>query len=286
MGQVAVFVDAGYLFVTGAEAITGERKVSRERIWLDREATVSTLRQFGKEVAPGSELLRVYWYDGLGSGGPTGPQLALAYTAERKMRFGILVESVNGFRQKGVDTLLVTDIIELARNRAMSDAIVLSGDEDVRSGVQIAQSYGIRVHLLGIAPSAENQSNLLRQEADTVSEWGRDQLAELMSVDSTTHHQPIRVPELIEGSGIAEPDEWVSRVAWSTIETLTTEQLLTVSRLTDSEGIPPQLDRILLGTCKRTVGTLNSKQKWAVRREFKQAARQALETGTDPDELP
>jgi NYN domain len=77
-------------------------------------------------------------------------------------------------QQKGVDSLIVTDLIDLARNRAISDAVLLSGDEDVRVGVHIAQSYGVRVHLLGISPSRGSQSQLLLQEADTTTEWGKD----------------------------------------------------------------------------------------------------------------
>jgi uncharacterized LabA/DUF88 family protein len=34
--------------------------------------------------------------------------------------------------------LIGTDLIELARNHAISDAVLLSGDEDLRIGVQIA----------------------------------------------------------------------------------------------------------------------------------------------------
>ena len=44
---------------------------------------------------------------------------------------------------KGVDSLIVTDMITLARNGAMSDAVLLSGDEDLRVGVQQAQEFGV-----------------------------------------------------------------------------------------------------------------------------------------------
>ena len=42
-------------------------------------------------------------------------------------------------QQKGVDSLIVTDLMELARNKAISDAVVVTGDEDIRIAVQIAQ---------------------------------------------------------------------------------------------------------------------------------------------------
>ena len=85
-----------------------------------------------------------------------------------KLRLG-QINSVG--QQKGVNSLIVTDLIELARNGAMSDALHLSGDEDVRIAVQIAQSFGVRVHLLGIEAAKDSQSPLLLQEADTTSRW-------------------------------------------------------------------------------------------------------------------
>lgn len=84
--------------------------------------------------------------------------------------------------QKGVDSLIVTDMIELARNRAMADAILFSGDEDLRVGVQQAQEFGIRVHLLGIEPSRKNQSAYLIQETDSVHEWRREEIEKFLSL--------------------------------------------------------------------------------------------------------
>jgi hypothetical protein len=95
-------------------------------------------------------------------------QARLAEAENVKIRFGFLSSAGE---QKGVDSLIVTDLIDLARNRAICDAVLMSGDEDVRIAVQVAQSYGVRVHLLGIEPSRGNQSKQLRQEADTLTEW-------------------------------------------------------------------------------------------------------------------
>ena len=77
-------------------------------------------------------FLRVYWYDGvIGYKGPTLQQTDLAHLDNVKLRLGF----VNSFgEQKGVDSLIVTDLIELVRNHAISDAVLLSGDEDIRIG--------------------------------------------------------------------------------------------------------------------------------------------------------
>lgn len=55
-----------------------------------------------------------------------------------------------------MDSLIVTDLIALARNQAVTDAVLLSGDEDVRIGVEIAQGYGVRAQLVGIEPSEKS----------------------------------------------------------------------------------------------------------------------------------
>lgn len=81
-----------------------------------------------------------------------------------------------------MDSLIVTDLIDLARNHAISDAVLLSGDEDVRVAVQIAQSFGVRVHLIGITPCRGSQSLALLQEADTTTEWEAVTVSKFLSL--------------------------------------------------------------------------------------------------------
>ena len=83
--------------------------------------------------------------------------------------------------QKGVDSLIVTDLIELGRNGAISDAVILSGDEDIRVGVQVTQTYGVRAHLIGIKPALGSQSPDLIEEADTHREW-TEEVAAMLSI--------------------------------------------------------------------------------------------------------
>jgi len=98
---------------------------------------------------------------------------------------------------QGVDSLIVTNLIELARQKAIYDAVLLSGDEDVRVGVQIAQNYGVKVHLIGIAPARGSQSHQLMQEADTTCDWGEDVVRRFLSVraeTSTKSAKPLAPP--------------------------------------------------------------------------------------------
>lgn len=167
MDRVAIFVDAGYLFASGSKLLANER-LPRRQLQLNHQRVIQCLQELSTTLS-GLPLLRIYWYDGA-TLTPSPQQVALAYCANVKVRIGPM--SPEG-GQEGVDELLVSDLVALAKNRAISDALLLSGDEDLRAGVEIAQSFGVRVHLIGIAPRADNQSSLLVQEADGVHELQR-----------------------------------------------------------------------------------------------------------------
>ncbi len=181
--SVAVFVDAGYLYSGGLRALTGSRQPRRAG-QLNLPEAVAKLRLTASKQADNIRLLRIYWYDGMLGGRPSPAQEFLAYMDDVKLRLGVVRDG----RQKGVDSLIVTDLIELARNHAISDAVLLAGDEDLRIGVQIAQSFGVRVHLIGIEPSRGNQSLLLMQEADTTTEWSKADIEAILSFNSTIAH--------------------------------------------------------------------------------------------------
>ena len=170
MDRVAVFVDAGYLFAQGSKELCGTT-LTRKNIVLDHRASISALKTFAERTS-GLPLLRIYWYDGT-SQGPTPQHITLGDQANIKVRLGF-VNSMG--QQKGVDSLIVTDMLTLARNRAMAECVLLSGDEDLRVGVQQAQEFGVRVHLIGIKPAKGSQSLFLLQEADSTYEWTADDL--------------------------------------------------------------------------------------------------------------
>jgi uncharacterized LabA/DUF88 family protein len=182
MHRTAIFVDAGYLFAQGSTALTSAKK-PRSDLQLNGTAAIAELGAVVLAKTGRAELLRVYWYDGaIGFKGPTLEQTALAHMDNVKLRLGF-VNSMG--QQKGVDSLIVTDLIDLARNQAITDAVLLSGDEDVRIGVVIAQSFGVRVHLIGIHPSRGSQSKQLLQEADTTTEWDATTVAKFVIYKAT-----------------------------------------------------------------------------------------------------
>ncbi len=175
MDRVAVFVDAGHLFAAGSAALTGAKE-RRDRLSLDMAQVVAFLKTRA-ETLSSVPLLRIYWYDGALPTGLTTEQQRLAHSDHVKLRLGIV--NSHG-AQKGVDAKIVTDLAELSRNRAICDAVLVGGDEDLRIGVELAQEYGVRVHLLSVEKSAV--STLLRREADTVSEISTTDVASFLTV--------------------------------------------------------------------------------------------------------
>jgi hypothetical protein len=79
--------------------------------------------------------------------------------------------------QKGVDSKIMVDLIELSNNHAITDAVLLTGDGDLVIGIELAQKRGVRVAALGIEDSAfgvgHNQSFELVCIADRVRRLAR-----------------------------------------------------------------------------------------------------------------
>jgi uncharacterized LabA/DUF88 family protein len=176
LDRTAVFVDAGYVFASGSRALTGD-KLPRSQLHLDHEAVLSLLTALVNELT-GLPLLRIYWYDGA-TAGPNAAHVALAYRPNLKLRLGQV--DAQG-QQQGVDGLLIADLVTLAKNRALCDAVLVTGDDDLRVGVEQAQELGVRVHLVGIPPARDNQAAALVQAADRVRELTTAELKSFLSL--------------------------------------------------------------------------------------------------------
>jgi hypothetical protein len=160
-----VLVDLGYLLAEGGKAYCGA--VGRSNSRCDYEKAAIALEDFAVAHA-GIPVLRSYWYDGAPDYVPTQDHLLIAGLPRVKLRLGRLVIQKKSPQQKGVDSLIVHDLITLAHERAVATMFLLAGDEDVREGVAAAQRLGVQVILLGIpTPTGwSNQSQPLVREAD------------------------------------------------------------------------------------------------------------------------
>ncbi|MGW3020028.1 NYN domain-containing protein [Streptomyces longwoodensis] len=159
----AIFVDAGYLYAAAGRLVAGTE--DRRAFDLDAEGLIEAFIDRARSVFADSRLLRVYWYDGARRRIHTAEQQTIAELPDVKVRLGNL--NANN-QQKGVDSLIRSDLESLARHRAISDAALLGGDEDLVSAVEAAQGYGARVHLWGVeAPDGRNQAEPLLWEVDS-----------------------------------------------------------------------------------------------------------------------
>ena len=239
---------------------------------------IAKLEDISKELTRDTPLLRIYWYDGLLQGQRSLAQQELATADNVKVRLG----TVSGGRQKGVDSLIVTDLIELARNHAISDAILLSGDEDVRIGVQIAQSFGVRIHLIGIEPSRGNQSNLLREEADTNRELSRADVAEFLSVRLQSAREPeTQTFQLQDSEAVthSNTDEILEHVANQVALAIGEDQLTWVADkiLSPPYWIPNEYDSQILGASRSALDRdLTEPEKDRVRAGFREAVQSRI----------
>ncbi|MER5180394.1 NYN domain-containing protein [Streptomyces sp. NPDC002896] len=159
----AIFVDAGYLYAAAGRLAAGTE--DRRAFDLDAEGLIDALIDKARSIFADSRLLRVYWYDGARRRIHTAEQQSIAELPDVKVRLGNL--NANN-QQKGVDSLIRSDLESLARHRAISDAALIGGDEDLVPAVEAAQGYGARVHLWGVeAPEGRNQAEPLLWEVDS-----------------------------------------------------------------------------------------------------------------------
>src|SRR5437016_3565408 len=120
MDRYVIMVDAGYLLHKGVEIVSKRASIERGDLVLsDAPALIQLLVTQTKAALGlgGKELLRVYWYDGVMAGGHTRQQRTICELPDVNFRAG-MVNSKG--QQKGVDSLIVTDLFELASNRAIS----------------------------------------------------------------------------------------------------------------------------------------------------------------------
>src|ERR1700745_3097298 len=163
LARYAIMVDVGYIYAAAGELLFSTS--SRREFRVDADKLIGALTRHADSLVRG-ELLRGYWYDAARDRVPTIDQRVIAQMAWVKLRLGNL--NARG-QQKGVDAQVRADMEALARHRALTDAVLVAGDEDMVPAVEAAQAYGVRVHLWGIEPPyGTNQAERLVWESDTV----------------------------------------------------------------------------------------------------------------------
>ena len=164
MDRCALFVDAGYMLADGAMAVHGTRR--RESVTWDYEGLLELLGNLARDRT-GKPLLRCYWYEATVEGRRTAEHDALADMPGIKLRLAKLRPG----RREGVDTEIHRDLTVLARNHAVSDAVVVSAEEDLAQVVSDVQDLGMRVTIVHVTVDGNwTISRSLRQESDDIME--------------------------------------------------------------------------------------------------------------------
>ncbi|NIY64803.1 NYN domain-containing protein [Streptomyces malaysiensis] len=165
MDRCVVLVDAGYLLGAAASLLAGEP--ARSRISVDHATLIQGLRERA-EAETECPLLRIYWFDGAPDRVPQPEHRRLRVMPRVTVRLGALTRSDGRWAQKGVDAAMHAELTELARNRACSDIVLVTGDGDLLPGLMSAKEHGVAVHLWAVqaADGDYNQSEDLVAEAD------------------------------------------------------------------------------------------------------------------------
>ncbi len=163
MDRCALFVDAGYVLGDGALAVHGTR--NRESVSWDYAGVLGVLKNVGRDYT-GLPLLRCYWYEATVEGRRSSEHETLADLPGVKLRLGKMKPG----RREGVESEIHRDLTTLARNRAISDALVVSAEEDLAQVISDVQDLGLRVILVHIAAPGCTAAAALRQECDEIVE--------------------------------------------------------------------------------------------------------------------
>ncbi len=178
MDRCALFVDAGYMLADGATAVHGTS--SRDSVSWDYAGLLRFLASLSADRT-GQQLLRCYWYEATVDGRRTPEHDTLADLPGLTLRLGRMRPG----KREGVETEIHRDLTTLARNRAISDVLLVSAEEDLAQVIADVQDLGIRVMIAHISVDGNwTVSRSLRQQCDDVVQIDGTQLrpyVELMS---------------------------------------------------------------------------------------------------------
>jgi uncharacterized LabA/DUF88 family protein len=149
LSRYAIMIDVGYIYASTGELLFSA--ASRREYRVDADKLIQALTRHADDQVRG-ELLRVYWYDAARDRVPTIDQRVIAQMPWVKLRLGNL--NARG-QQKGVDAQIRADMEALARHRAITDAILVAGDEDLRPLAAQISTEARQQYLLGFAPSGK-----------------------------------------------------------------------------------------------------------------------------------
>ena len=145
----AIYVDVGYLLSAAATRVTGTSL--RGGVVVDYQRLIEGLVT-QVECDSDLPLLRLNWYDSAaGRGGVADQrQQQIGMLPGVKLRLGRLNPLGE---QKGVDIRIGLDLVAQARNQAVDQMYLVTGDDDLTEAVEEAQTQGVQVILMTVPGS-------------------------------------------------------------------------------------------------------------------------------------
>lgn len=150
--------------------------------------------------------------------------------------------------------------------------------------MQIAQSFGVRVHLLGIIPCRGSQSPQLMQEADTTTEWDAATVAKFLAVSPISLGLGGQSPSAVSPAAANATPPTPTSPAQSTAAPVVSFDtviggafaMLDAAAISGikafwltSRALPPEVDGKLLAKCRAEIGRdLEVAEKRTVRRKM------------------
>lgn len=163
MHQFAILVDYWYVKKSVARMIKCESKNTQ----IDIKKLCTILREMSEEISKW-RLLRFYFYDGaMPNTEMTVEHINICKSNDITLKLWQIRKNPDwSYRQKWVDWLIVTDLLSLSQNRAISDAFIVWGDEDLALWLVYAKNMWVRVHIIGINNLENNIAGRLIEESD------------------------------------------------------------------------------------------------------------------------
>lgn len=294
--NVAVFVDAIYLYTFGSLAITGS-KLPRVRVGVKSDILCEQLQKIVQDVAPGKDILRIYWYDVATSNRlHEEAQIELCSNDKFKLR---PVALHNHIVKTGIVSAIVKDMSELAKNDGTSDCLVVARNDLLRTGVEACQTQGVRVHLLEVFRDSMARYSRLQTDVDSCRAWTQSELSQVLyerelpkqdtpdayypnssrsfDVDGYEDQLNEEVPEQIADSIKAVVRRYVAGLHPNQIEVC--ERFWTSGRT----GVPSDHDKDLLNECRIKIDrNLTNNERLIMRNMF----REMITDAEDEDSYP
>jgi uncharacterized LabA/DUF88 family protein len=141
--KIAIFIDGGYL-----SKISKKYNMNIDFCLLSRE------------LSQGKEILRTIYYNCLPyQSNPPTPEEKERFSKAQKfhnalerlpryeVKEGKLAKRGTEYEQKGIDTLLSIDLVNLSASGKISDAVLLAGDSDFIPALKVAKDHGVNIFL-------------------------------------------------------------------------------------------------------------------------------------------